>query len=409
MRRFAAPASLATRRPLRGAPLVRATSAGARAWPAPKTSATTTTRTTTTSTPLAHAALALAVLAATTAATSSDCESDVKHARGAGATSKSVNFIADAVEAAWPCLVHVASVHATFFGQIGSGGSGFVVHEDGFIATNAHVVAHSAGSKLTVTFTDGSVSEATVWAMDAPTDLALIRVERLPESARPAKIGSSASLRHGEFVAALGSPMNLTNSVTSGVVSSTARHANELGLPSRVYDFIQTDASINSGNSGGPLVNMNGEVVGINTMKAAGPEGISFSIPVDVAWPVLEQLREHRRVRRPYLGLRMVTIDDHVLAFERRRGTTAGAGPPLPEGVEEGVLVVQVAPGSPSERAGFKPGDVIVSIDGVKVRETGDVVRALGYDAGKRIRVAVKRERGAEKVIEVATEEMPSV
>ena len=195
--------------------------------------------------------------------------------------------------------------------------------------------------------------------------------------------------------------MNLQNSVTCGVVSSAARRLSELNLPSRIYDFIQTDASINAGNSGGPLINVRGEVVGINTMKAQGPEGISFSIPIDVAWPILEQMREHRKVRRPYLGLRMVTIDQHVLAVEKRI-----AGNDFPVDQTEGVLVVQVAPNSPSEKGGFRPGDVIAVVDGHKVKETGDVVRALGYDTGKRLSFEVKRG-GATKTLSVVTEEMP--
>ena len=344
----------------------------------------------------------LALAAGTAAAWMRTEEEAVAETRAAAPNAAStVNFIADAVEQAWPSLVHVSSLHTTFFGQIGSGGSGFVIHPDGFIATNAHVVAHAEGAKLTVTFTDGSEVEASVWAMDSHTDLALIKVERLPPNSFPAKLGASASLRPGEFVAALGSPMRLHNTVTSGVVSSTARHANELGLPSRIYDFIQIDAAINSGNSGGPLINMSGEVVGINTMKAAGPEGISFAIPNDVAGPVLEQLRLHRRVRRPYLGLRMVTVDPHVAAFERRRPNSD-----FPSDTTEGVLIVQVAPGSPSEKAGMQPGDVIVAVDGQKVKETGDVLRALGYDTGKRLAMDVVRG-GAKRQLDVTTEVMP--
>jgi HtrA serine peptidase 2 len=315
---------------------------------------------------------------------------------------KSFNFVADAVDVASPALVHVATIHQTMFGILGSGGSGFICHDDGFVATNAHVVAHSEGAKLTVTIADGAEVDGVVWAVDRATDLALIKIDLPPNStAKAAKIGSSSKLRVGEWVAALGAPMNLQNTITVGVVSSTARHANELGLPNRAYDFIQTDAAINTGNSGGPLINMNGEVVGINTMKAAGPEGISFSIPIDVAWPVLEQLREFKKVRRPYLGLRMVTIDAQVLAMEQKRTLKQ-----FPTDVTEGVLVVQVATGSPADRGGVRPGDIVVAVDGKPVKASDQIIHALGYEVGKQLEFTIRRAKDKLKIV-VTSEAMP--
>ena len=261
-----------------------------------------------------------------------------------------------------------------------------------------------------MTMYDGTEYEGEVWAVDTATDLALIKLDiSNPElSARlvPSIIGKSSELRSGEWVVALGSPLNLQNSVTVGVVSSTARHGNELGMPDRPFDFIQTDAAINSGNSGGPLINLDGEVVGINTMKAAGNgmeggvSGISFAIPVDVAWPVLQQLKEFQRVRRPFLGLRMVTLDAHVRAFEKNRN--------LPADLKDGVLVLQVAPGSPAERGGVKVGDIIVKMGEKKVKDASDVVRALGFEVGRTLKMEVRRQNET-KVFTVVTEAMPSV
>jgi HtrA serine peptidase 2 len=325
---------------------------------------------------------------------------------------RAMNFIADAVQVAEPSLVHITNTHQTIFGEIGTGGSGFVVSADGFVATNAHVVLLGGMSRgrLKVAMFDGTEYEGEVWAVDTATDLALIKLdlndEKLSRRLVPASIGKSSELRSGEWVVALGSPLNLQNSVTVGVVSSTARHGNELGMPDRPFDFIQTDAAINSGNSGGPLINLEGQVVGINTMKAAGHaaeggvSGISFAIPIDVAWPVLQQLKEFRRVKRPFLGLRMVTLDAHVKSFEKNRN--------LPTDQVDGVLVLNVAPGSPAERGGVRVGDIIIKMDDKKIKDASDVVRALGFEVGKKLSMQIRR--GAEvKTLTVVTEAMPSV
>ena len=177
-------------------------------------------------------------------------------------------------------------------------------------------------------------------------------------------------------------------------------------MPDRPFDFIQTDAAINSGNSGGPLIDLDGNVVGINTMKAAGHaaeggvSGISFAIPIDVAWPVLQQLKEFRRVRRPFLGLRMVTLDAHVKSFEKNHK--------LPADQVDGVLVLNVAPGSPAERGGVKVGDIIVKMDDKKIKDASDVVRALGFEVGKKITMQVRRGNDY-KTFSLVTESMPSV
>jgi HtrA serine peptidase 2 len=150
--------------------------------------------------------------------------------------------------------------------------------------------------------------------MDALSDLAILQIEsERPISWPTVKIGSSSDLRAGEWVCALGSPFSLQNSVSAGIVSAVARHSSELGYPQKRGEFIQTDAAINSGNSGGPLINLDGEVIGINTMKVDGSVGISFAIPIDSAAQVIDQLLQKKVVTRPYLGMQMVNFSAHEL------------------------------------------------------------------------------------------------
>jgi len=307
-------------------------------------------------------------------------------------------FIADAVEKVLPSVVYVSSSFHTFFGDMGQGGSGFVFSSDGFIATNSHVVALAASSKsktVSVTLSNGTTLEGEVWAMDVSTDLALIKVDS-PVPLQKADIGSSSLLRPGEWVVALGSPMNLQNTVTMGIVSSKARQAIDLGM-SRSFDFIQTDCSINSGNSGGPLCDLDGAVVGINTMKAAGPEGISFAIPIDSAYPVLEQLREFKSVRRPYLGVRMIELEPRMILYAKRRS------PDFPD-VSEGVYISEVVPKSPAARAGLESGDIITAIDNVKIFTANDVLKALGFEVGKKRTLTVMRGKTT-KTFDIITEQ----
>ncbi|TYZ60072.1 hypothetical protein PybrP1_008742, partial [[Pythium] brassicae (nom. inval.)] len=182
------------------------------------------------------------------------------------------NFIADAVEKAIPAVVNVA-VDSGYFS---SNGSGFVIAPNGLVVTNAHVVARcNRYSKIQVTFADGSKYPAVIHSTDTLSDIAILQIESAEPMQWPTiPLGASADLRPGEWVCALGSPFSLQNSVSAGIISAVARHSSELGYPQKGGEFIQTDAAINSGNSGGPLVNLDGEVIGINTMKVDGSVGI---------------------------------------------------------------------------------------------------------------------------------------
>jgi HtrA serine peptidase 2 len=323
---------------------------------------------------------------------------------GGGAADKGavrgLEAIANAVEVSIPALVNIAAVRKGPWGSvIQSAGSGFVIREDGLIATNAHVVQQSAA--LSVTLYDGRQYKAKVLSVDVATDLALILVDEPLEAPLPVMtFGRSSELRLGEVVVALGSPLNLSSSATMGIVSSLARGGAELGLSHAPRtEYVQTDAAINQGNSGGPLINLRGEVVGINSMKAAQGESIGFAIPSDTAVVVLAQLRDHGRVTRPFIGLRMAQINKTLARYERRANRN------FPD-VDAGVLVVSVAPDSPASRAGLQPGDVIVSFNDKPVAKIDEITRAIGYDVGRTHSVGVLRGGGQRAELHITTSAM---
>ncbi len=238
------------------------------------------------------------------------------------------------------------------FGGRGQGtGSGFVYDNHGHILTNNHVV--ESAEKITVAFHDGTEAVATVVGSDAKADVAVIKVENT--SYPPLPRGDSSKLRVGELVMAVGSPFELSQSVTTGIISATER--NEVGI-NEYESFLQTDAPINPGNSGGPLVNMSGEVIGVNSAIVTGGrgnDGIGFAVPIDMAANVADQLIKDGKVHRARIGIKLGLLTP-VLA--RQLGLEAGT---------KGILVDEVVPGSPAEKAGLKQGDVIVGFAGEKV------------------------------------------
>ena len=261
------------------------------------------------------------------------------------------------------------------------GGSGVLFTPDGYVLTNAHVVAGARGMR--VTLTDGSEHTATLVGSDPATDLAVVRIEgsHLPH----AELGSSASLRVGQLVVAIGNPLGFSNTVSAGVVSALARSMR--AQDGRLIDpILQTDVALNPGNSGGPLVDSHARVVGINTMIILGAQGLSFAVPIDTARWVIGQLMTVGRVRRGFLGL-------------------AGQLRPLPKrlarrldlAAETGVQVMQVEPGKPASRGGLLPGDVIVALDGTPVRNVDEMHRMLDASSIGR-KLAVKAVRGNDLV-----------
>jgi serine protease Do len=237
-----------------------------------------------------------------------------------------------------------------------STGSGFVIDPSGYVVTNNHVIADS--DDITIRFSDDTTLKAEVVGRDPKADVALLKVE--PEKPLPAIAwGDSDTARVGDWVIAIGSPFNFAGSVTVGIVSAHHRDINV----GPYDDFIQTDASINQGNSGGPMFNMDGEVIGINTAilsPSGGSVGLGFAIPSRLARPIIAQLREFGRTRRGWLGVRIQGVTEEIaesLGLEEPRGA----------------LVARVTEGQPAEQAGIKAGDIILTFDGKPV----DDLRAL--------------------------------
>ncbi|XP_049428577.1 serine protease HTRA3-like isoform X1 [Epinephelus fuscoguttatus] len=310
------------------------------------------------------------------------------------------NFIADVVEKIAPAVVHIELFirHPLFGRHVRlSSGSGFIVTHSGVIVTNAHVVTTAATvtgrPQLRVQLHDGDAYDATVRDVDRKADIATIKVNPQQKKLPVLSLGRSADLRPGEFVVAIGSPFALQNTVTTGIVSTAQRDGKELGIKDSDMDYIQTDAIINYGNSGGPLVNLDGEVIGINTLKVTA--GISFAIPSDRISRFLtesqtkhskEKTRLQRRltdelqsdadasdVKRRFLGIRMLTVTEGLVAELKRQN------PDFPE-VRGGVLVQQVIPDTAAERGGIKEGDVIVKVNGQPVQTTEDIHEVLQRD-----------------------------
>ncbi len=253
-------------------------------------------------------------------------------------------------------------------------GSGFVISEDGYIVTNNHVI--ESADEITIEFFSGRELEAEVVGTDPNTDIALLKVES-DEPLPFVPFGDSDTARVGDWVMAMGNPLGQGFSVSAGIVSARNRE-----LSGTYDDYIQTDAAINRGNSGGPLFNMNGEVIGVNTAILSpngGSIGIGFSMASNVVTRVVDQLQEFGETRRGWLGVRIQDVTDDVAEA-------------LDLATAEGALVSDV-PEGPAAEAGMEAGDVIVSFDGKKVTDTRQLVRIVGNTAvGKTVRVVVNRE-----------------
>lgn len=249
-------------------------------------------------------------------------------------------------------------------------GSGVVYKKENgkaYIVTNAHVI--DGASKVEVSMADGSRVEATVVGSDALTDLAVLTVDGSKVS-KVATFGSSESITLGEPVIAIGNPLGLEffGSVTQGIISGKERiipvDINQDGQADWEADVIQTDAAINPGNSGGALINLRGEVIGINSMKIAQSEieGLGFAIPISAVKPIIEDLEKHAEVQRPFMGVGLASLSD--VPLEQQRTTLK-----LPEEVEKGIVVTGVEKMSPAEKAGIKEYDVIVKLDGQEIKD----------------------------------------
>lgn len=266
-------------------------------------------------------------------------------------------------------------------------GSGFILSADGYVMTNAHVVENA--STIYVTLTDKREFKGKLIGADKRTDVALVKIEatNLPRIA----IGDSKAIRVGQWVLAIGSPFALDNTVTAGIISAKSRDTGEL-LP-----FIQTDVAVNPGNSGGPLINMRGEVIGINSQilsGSGGSIGISFAIPSDDAMRIVEQLKNGGRVRRGRLGVEIREVSKEVA---EAMGIKA-----------QGAAVSRVEPGSPAEKAGLLGGDIIVKFDGKTIEKSVDLPRAVGDTRPGTKSVITVLRKGTTKDIPIVVAELES-
>jgi serine protease Do len=269
-------------------------------------------------------------------------------------------------------------------------GSGFIVSSDGVILTNAHVV--DGATEVTVKLADKREFKAKVLGADAKTDVAVIKIDAagLPT----VKVGDTSKLRVGEWVAAIGSPFGLEHTVTAGIVSAKSRN-----LPDeRLVPFIQTDVAVNPGNSGGPLFNMAGEVVGINSQifsTSGGYMGLSFAIPIDLAMKVKDQLVAHGKVTRGRIG---VVVQQVTPALADSFGL----------GKARGALVSNVEPNAPAAKAGLQTGDVIVAFNGKPIAESGELPTIVADVKPGETATARVWRNGAERDVKITVAEMPN-
>ena len=276
-------------------------------------------------------------------------------------------------------------------------GSGFIIDPSGVVVTNAHVVDRA--DKVTVILKDGRQFEGNVQGVDEITDLAVVKIDGndLPV----VTLGDSGNVQVGDWAIAVGNPLGLDNTVTLGIISTLQRSSAEAGIPEKRLDFIQTDAAINPGNSGGPLLNQQGQVIGINTAIRPDAMGIGFAIPINKAKEITAKLMRGEKVVHPFIGIRMTTLTPQLAQENNRDPNSSFMVPEV-----NGVLVVQVVPDSPAAAGGMRRGDVVTAINGQSVTSAEQLQR-LVENSGVNQVLQVKVVRGNQtKTLSVRTSEM---
>ncbi|MEF9991422.1 MAG: serine protease HtrA [Paraclostridium sp.] len=258
-------------------------------------------------------------------------------------------------------------------------GTGFIVDSKGYILTNSHVVSDGKASDVTVLFNDGSTTKGKVLWNDPTIDMAIVKVDKtgLPV----ADLGNSDEVRTGDIAIAIGNPLGLEfqKSVTQGIISGLDRSI-DTGKGSSMTGLIQTDASINPGNSGGPLLNDKGQVIGINTAKASGAEGLGFAIPINSAKPIVDQIIKDGKFEKVTLGIKGIDVQ----TFETATGTDLEAN--------EGVYVAEAIANTPAQKSGIQAGDVITKIGDTKITSMSDLNKALyQYSVGDQSKIVINR------------------
>lgn len=310
------------------------------------------------------------------------------------------NFIADAVELVAPSVVFIEIKLGRDHHMTSSTGSGVIISEDGVLLTSGHVVSHvSVRDIVSVKFPDGTVLDGYVIGIDRKTDLAAVKLKNPNNIKFPAaRLAKSSEVRVGEFVAALGSPLGLSNTVTSGIVSKLDRSASELKIMRSDIRYIQTDCAINVGNSGGPLINLDGEVIGINCMTVEGVSGISFAVPSDTIVEFLDKVKRANNSSSSYdvskgkqqntnspkegnyfIGVSLLTLSPDVLHSYQLKG------------ISEGVWVGRVQSRSPAEASGLSPGDIITSVNGSRIKSVPEFLEIVKN--GEPLLIEVQRNR----------------
>ncbi|MDZ7953712.1 HhoA/HhoB/HtrA family serine endopeptidase [Nostoc sp. DedQUE09] len=275
-------------------------------------------------------------------------------------------------------------------------GSGFIINSSGQILTNAHVV--DGADRVTVTLKDGRTFDGKVLGEDPVTDVAAIKIDanNLPTLA----VGNSDTLQPGQAVVAIGNPLGLNNTVTSGIISATGRSGSDIGASDKRVDYIQTDAAINPGNSGGPLLNARGQVIAMNTAIIRGAQGLGFAIPINTVQRIAQQLIATGKVDHPYLGVQMVTLTPEI-----KEKIKNGAGDRLNLTADEGVLLIEIVPRSPAFVAGLRVGDVIKSINSQPVTKIEEVQRLVEKSKiGTKLPIEVERNG---QIVQVGVQPAP--
>ncbi|GAX38519.1 HhoA/HhoB/HtrA family serine endopeptidase [Nodularia sp. NIES-3585] len=327
-----------------------------------------------------------------------------------------INYVTRVVQQVGPAVVRIDSTRTVaispdpilerfFPGQLPTReeeqqglGSGFITTADGLIFTNAHVVADA--DQVTVLLKDGRSFQGEVVGADTVTDVAVVKIAatELPT----VNLGNSDNLMAGEPAIAIGNPLGLDNTVTQGIISATQRSVAGLGVPTERVDFIQTDAAINPGNSGGPLLNTQGEVVGMNTAIIQGAQGLGFAIPINTAQRIAEQLIQKGRVDHPYIGIQMAQLSPEL----REKINQSDADIKITQNT--GVIVLGIARNSPAFRAGMRPGDIIESINNVAIQDVKQVQQQVeSTNIGEPMQITINRD-GSRQQITVQPAALPT-